>query len=275
MNTDIAKLQVSNETIEHNTTVILDEATARRKKALLDNICNVDYLQQHRDAISRHQHGTGDWFLDEDKYQTWTRSSCGTLVCPGVPGAGKTVMAALVIEKQLQATQTSRKPVVFIYYNYKSQDQQTLRHTLQTFLRQVVDFLPEMPKLLDKFTDGKYTPRTEELESALNALLEPIKELTIITDALDECHDSTRGDVLSWIAHLQSNISVRYLATTRDFYPDVSHSMFEGKPLLEIKASRHDLEVYTRSRAKTLRAKPQPDLLEDLVDGVVTAADGM
>jgi hypothetical protein len=51
--------------------------------------------------------------------------------------------------------------------------------------------------------------------------------------------------------------------------------MFEGKPLLEIKASRHDLEVYTRSRAKTLRAKLQPDLLEDLVDGVVTAADGM
>jgi hypothetical protein len=136
--TDIAKLQDSNKTTEHNTTAILDEASARRKKALLDNICNVDYLQQHRDAISRHHHGTGNWFLDEDKYQTWAGSSCGTLICPGVPGAGKTIITAWIIEKQLRATQASRKPVVFIYYNYKRQDQQTLRHTLQNFLRQVV-----------------------------------------------------------------------------------------------------------------------------------------
>jgi hypothetical protein len=102
-----------------------------------------------------------------------------------------------------------------------------------------------------------------------------LSKLTVITDALDECHDGTRDNVLSWIARLQSNISVRYLATTRDFYPDASHSIFESEPLLEIKASRHDLEVYTRSRAKALRAKLQPDLLEDLVAGVVTAADGM
>ena len=271
----IAELQVSSKVIEHNTTVILDEASARRKRELLDRICDVDYLQQHRDAIARHQHGTGDWFLDEDIYQTWAGSLRGTLVCPGVPGAGKTIMAALVIEQQLRAARVSMKPVVFIYYNYKRRDQQTLRHTLQTFLRQVVDSLPEAPKLLDEFTNPAYTPTTNELGSILGKLLENIKELTIITDALDECHDGTRGDILSWIAGLQSNISVRYLTTTRDFYPDVSHSIFQNEPRLEIKASRHDLEVYTRSRARTLRAKLQPDLLDDVVDGVVTAADGM
>ena len=271
----IAELQVSSKVIEHNTTVILDEASARRKRELLDRICDVDYLQQHRDAIARHQHGTGDWFLDEDIYQTWTRSLRSTLVCPGVPGAGKTIIAALVIEQQLRAARASMKPVVFIYFNYKRRDQQTLRHTLQTFLRQVVDSLPQAPKLLDEFTNPAYTPTTNELGSILGKLLENIKELTIITDALDECHDGTRGDILSWIAGLQSNISVRYLTTTRDFYPDVSHSIFQNEPRLEIKASRHDLEVYTRSRARTLRAKLQPDLLDDVVDGVVTAADGM
>ena len=275
MTADITKLQISNTVIEQNTTAIVDEASARRKKELPARICDVDYLQQHRDAIARHQHGTGVWFLDDNSYQAWAGSAYGTLVCPGVPGAGKTILAALVIEQQLRAVQVSKKPVVFIYYSYKRQDQQTLRHTLQTFLRQIVDFLPEMPKLLDKFMDEKYTPKTEELKSVLDELLESLKELTIITDALDECPEGTRGDVLSWIAGLQGNISVRYLATTRDFYPDASHAIFENEPLLEIKASRHDLEAYTRSRAKSLRAKLQPDLLEDLVDGVVTAADGM
>jgi hypothetical protein len=175
MTADISKLQVSNKAIEHNTAAILDEASARRKKELLTRICDVDYLQQHRDAIARHQHGTGDWFLDEDSYQTWAGSSCGTLVCPGVPGAGKTIMAALVIERQIRVAQTSKKPVVFIYFNYKRQDQQTLRHTLQTFLRQVVDYLPELPELLDDFMKPTYTPTTTELETVLDELLESLK----------------------------------------------------------------------------------------------------
>jgi hypothetical protein len=45
--------------------------------------------------------------------------------------------------------------------------------------------------------------------------------------------------------------------------------------MLEIRAARHDLEVYTRARAQTLRAKLQPDVIEDLVLGVVVAAEGM
>ena len=272
---DITELQVSNKVIQHNTSTILDETSALRKKDLLDRICNVDYLQQHRDAIARHQHDTGDWFLNETIYQTWARSSCATLACPGVSGAGKMIMAALVIEHQLRVARLSRKPVVFIYYNYKRQDQQTLRHTLQTFLRQVVDMFPETPKLIGEFLDSKRTSTTQEFKMILKELLEPLGELTIITDALDECRDDTRGDVLSWIADVQINVPVRYLATTRDFYVRVSHSIFRDMPFLEIKASRHDLEVYIRSRAKTLRAKIQPDLIEDLVIGVTAAADGM
>lgn len=272
---DITELQVSNKVIQHNTSSILNETSALRKKELLDRICNVDYLQQHRDAIARHQYDTGDWFLNEPIYQTWARSSCATLACPGVPGAGKTIMAALVIEHQLRVARLSRKPVVFIYYNYKRQDQQTLRHTLQTFLRQVVDMFPETPKLIGEFLDSKRTSTTQEFKMILKELLEPLGELTIITDALDECRDDTRGDVLSWIADVQINVPVRYLATTRDFYVRVSHSIFRDMPFLEIKTSRHDLEVYIRSRARTLRAKIQPDLVEDLVIGVTAAADGM
>jgi hypothetical protein len=96
-----------------------------------------------------------------------------------------------------------------------------------------------------------------------------------VTDALDECHDSVRSDVLSWIAGTQAIVPIRYLATTRDRYIGTSHFIFQDQPVLEVKASRHDLELYTRFRARTLRAKTQPDLLEELIGGVVTAADGM
>jgi hypothetical protein len=116
---------------------------------------------------------------------------------------------------------------------------------------------------------------TEEIKNILRELLRPSGELTIVTDALDECHDSVRSGVLSWIANLQAIVPVRYLATTRDYYSNTFHSIFQDQPALEVKASKHDLELYTSFRAMTLRAKVQPDLLEELIEGVVTAADGM
>jgi len=275
MTTSFVQLQASNKAIEHNTTVIVDNMSARWKTELLDRICSINYRQQHRDAIIRHQHGTGEWFLDEPKYQAWASSSRGTLVCPGVPGAGKTMMAALVVEQQIRAAQPSTETIAFIYYSYKRQDQQTLRHTIETIIRQIVDILPDTPTLVNAFLDPTYVPSIKKLTEILHELLEPFSGLTIVTDALDECRDGTRNDILSWIADLQTKASVRYLATTRDFYSNSSQSVFRDKPCLEIKASKHDLEVYARSRAQSLRARIQPDLLEDLVGGVVTAADGM
>jgi Cdc6-like AAA superfamily ATPase len=271
--TGISNLQIDNGTIQDTTFAILDATSTRRKKELLDKICSIDYLQQHRDAIARHQDGTGNWFLQDPKYQAWTSSSRGTLCCPGAPGAGKTIMAALIIEQNLRAARSARRPVAFMYYNYKAQDQQTLRHTLETILRQVVDDLPEVPRSVSKLFSR--TPSTEEIKDVLRELLKDCEELTIVTDALDECHDSVRSDVLSWIADLQASVPVRYLATTRDYYPDTFHSIFQDQPSLEVKASRHDLELYTRCRARTMRARVQPDLLEELIKGVVTAADGM
>jgi Cdc6-like AAA superfamily ATPase len=271
--TGISKLQLGNATIQDTTVAILDATSSREKKELLNKICSVDYLQQHRDAIIRHQDGTGKWFLQDPKYHDWTSSSRGTLVCPGAPGAGKTIMAALIIEQHLRAAQSARRPVAFIYYSYKRQDQQTLRHTLETILRQVVDGLPTIPEPVAKVFSQ--TPSIDELKNTLRELLEDCEELTIVTDALDECRDNVRSDVLSWITDLQASVPVRYLATTRDYYSDTFHSIFQDQPALEVKASRHDLELYTRFRARTLRAKVQPDLLEELIEGVVTAADGM
>lgn len=266
-------MQIGNIVVQDNTTLILDQLSAQRKKELLNKICPVDYLQQHRDFIGRHHGGTGNWFLLDPVYQNWTNSSCGTLVCPGAPGAGKTIMAALVIEELLRAVPSPQHPVAFIYYSYKSRDQQSLRHTLETVLRQIVTMLPRIPESLE--TLFSYTPSTHEVKTAIQRLLSSCQQLTIVIDALDECDDHIRADVLSWITDLQSCISVRFMTTTRDFHANTSHPIFHGQCLLEVKASRHDLELYTRSRTTGLRVKAPPDLIEDLVNSVVTAADGM
>jgi hypothetical protein len=65
---EVAKLQISNKIIQDKTFTILAATAASEKKELLDKICSVDYLRQHRDFIVRHQDGTGQWFLQDPKY---------------------------------------------------------------------------------------------------------------------------------------------------------------------------------------------------------------
>ncbi|KAM0717822.1 hypothetical protein Q7P37_006154 [Cladosporium fusiforme] len=269
----IASLNIGMSAVQKDTAAVRDDASAREKAKLLDKICSMDYLQQHRGFIGRHHHGTGEWFLNEQKYQDWSRASHGTLFCPGVPGAGKTMMAALVIERLLRDAQSAQSPVVFMYYNYKRQSEQTLLHTLEAFLRQVVSGLPCIPQSVDDLY--RHTPSTEEVKSTLATTLGNLNGVTIVTDALDECHERTRYDVLDMIDQLQAQHAVKFLATSRDFHATTTNGIFQNQPWLEIKASKSDLESYTRERAKSLRAKVQPDLKEELVQGIVTAADGM
>jgi Cdc6-like AAA superfamily ATPase len=61
------------------------------------------------------------------------------LFCPGMPGAGKTMMATLVIDRLPRSEHGAERPIAFIYCNYKQQSEQSIEHMLSNLLRQVVD----------------------------------------------------------------------------------------------------------------------------------------
>jgi hypothetical protein len=98
LKTDTTAILDTTSEIKHDTRTLRDDAALRLKHELLQWICPVDYHVQHRDFSDRHQPGTGQWFLQDIKFQEWNRSKDGTLFCPGIPGAGKTIMASVVID---------------------------------------------------------------------------------------------------------------------------------------------------------------------------------
>jgi hypothetical protein len=87
--------------IKSDTTALRDDAAVWHKHDLMRWYCPVDYHVQHQDFMDRHQTGTGKWFLQDSKFQGWIQSNSATLFCPGIPGAGKTIMAALVVDHLL------------------------------------------------------------------------------------------------------------------------------------------------------------------------------
>ena len=78
------------------------------------------FAEQHSDITGRRQPGTGQWLLDSAKYQAWTQGKNCTLLCPGISGAGKTMMAAIVINDLQQQFEVEKHIIViYLYCDFK------------------------------------------------------------------------------------------------------------------------------------------------------------
>src|SRR2546421_8460785 len=75
-----------------------DRENREAHQALLDWLTPIDYASQQSDFIGRRQEGTGQWLLNSPEFQEWFNNKNRTLFCPGMPGAGKTILTAIVIE---------------------------------------------------------------------------------------------------------------------------------------------------------------------------------
>jgi hypothetical protein len=267
--------------IKSDTTALRDDTAARYKSDLIGWICPVDYHVQQQDYIGRHQAGTGQWFLQDTKFQKWDLSKDATLLCPGLPGAGKTIMVAVIVDYLLRTLHVAYHPVVFIYYNYKRQSEQSAKHMLSSLLRQIVDIQPEVPKPIRDFhalhTKKRTTPSFDEIRKTLEMVSKDLHGLTIILDALDECEARARQEFLLVVEALRKGCEVRLLATSRVLPTIELHSTFLEKPTLEVRASDEDLEKYIRSRASELHSQvvSKPELLENLIASTVSATGGM
>lgn len=64
----------------------------------LNWLTSVDYSSQQSDYLKRRQSGTGQWLLESRNFQNWLNSGKKTLFCPGIPGAGKTILSSVVAD---------------------------------------------------------------------------------------------------------------------------------------------------------------------------------
>ncbi|KAJ7117136.1 hypothetical protein C8R44DRAFT_596639, partial [Mycena epipterygia] len=87
-------------------------------------------FQRQADVLSKWQPGTGGWFLTSPEFRDW-ESGCGkNLWCRGMPGAGKTVLASLVVHHLEHQSQSKNIGVACIYLNYKEAESQTPHNLL-------------------------------------------------------------------------------------------------------------------------------------------------
>ena len=126
----------------------------QERRIILDWLTNIDYASQQSDFINRRQVGTGQWLIDSEEYQTWVQTPKETLFCPGIPGAGKTILTAIIIDDLTMRFQSEADiGIAYLYCNFRRQDEQKADDLLASLLKQLSQkrtSLPDSVKTLYK-----------------------------------------------------------------------------------------------------------------------------
>jgi hypothetical protein len=245
-------------------------------------ISPTDYPAQQSDIIKRKQEGTGQWFLEAPEVATWFNEPSGTLFCPGIPGAGKTMAAAIAIDHLLSLVQSSSHGVAYVYCNYKAQEEQDTCSMLAAILKQLVQCRPSIvddsvERLHKQHANQGTRPSLDEVFSTVRDVLTRYPTVYIVIDALDECQDGTRRQFLAKLRDLRAGRDVRLMATSR-FISEIIDAFRDLQTLmLEVKANKEDVKRFVAGQIYRLPKCIQDDLaLQDMVqEKIVDAVDGM
>ncbi|GMF91910.1 unnamed protein product [Aspergillus oryzae] len=149
-------------------------------------------LNKGNDHFSRRQEGTGQWLLDSDPFQQWLEQSKTTLFCQGIPGAGKTIMASIVVNYLgIKFKDDCHVAVAYIFCNFRRQNEQTSTDLLTSLLKQLACQTPTLPKCLKNLfgnhKNQQTRPTSDEIWTALHTIGSSYEKVFIVIDALDEC----------------------------------------------------------------------------------------
>jgi hypothetical protein len=252
-------------------------------QAILDWLTPINYATQQQDFISRRQARTGQWLLDSKEFQSWLDTENQTLFCPGIPGAGKTILTAIAINDLTTRFQDNQDVgIAYIYCNFQRKDEQKAQDLLASLLKQLSEersSLPDYIKSLydkhNKHKEKRTRPSLDELSRTLQSVVATYSRVFITIDALDECQvsNSCRKTFLTEIFSLQTKTRANIFATSR-FIPDIVEK-FRGSTIFEIRAHDEDVRQYLDGRISQSGYKLLETYCEEIKTEITKVVDGM
>ncbi|CAL8576561.1 hypothetical protein XPA_002436 [Xanthoria parietina] len=267
---------------EADTRIAMD----KKRQRILRSFGSTDPGKNQEMGLKLRQSGTGLWLLESQEYVHWVQTESSKLWLQGIPGAGKTVLAATIIEEILRDS-NSNHAVAFFYCDYKTSATQKPHLILGSLVQQIAKQDEESFQKVKIFYEA-HNPKIEDnieydaqdLRDLICGLTKGFNQTSIVVDGLDECGVNA-AEVTKLLASLNqgdkdANIKTLFLSRNeveiREYLEDYTE--------LEIAAKSSDLRVYvgaemsSRVRQKKLRIKDQT-LKHYIMEKLVEGAHGM
>jgi Cdc6-like AAA superfamily ATPase len=272
----------TNQLTRDNVATLVRRQEDQGRQNILDWITPIDYAIQQSDFIGRRQAGTGQWLLDSAEFKEWVEIDKQTLFCPGIPGAGKTILTSMVVNELFTRFENDGKVgIAYLYCNYRRQHEQNLKDLFASLLKQFIQEQPSIPDsvktLYDRHRDKRTQPSLDEILGILQTVAAAYSRVFIIADALDECQasDGCRQRFLSSLLNLQEKCGANLFATSRPI--SSIEREFKANLRLEIRASEEDVRRYLDGHMFRLPGfvARRLELQEEIKMDIVKAVAGM
>ncbi|TWU70855.1 hypothetical protein ED733_000488 [Metarhizium rileyi] len=218
--------------------VVTDLELEQRREKMERWLSPPDPSTNYNNALQQRQEGSGLWFLQTDAFAEWKKRRNSFLWLNGIPGCGKTILSSAIIEHLATATPPVQS-LLYFYFDFNDTHKQTLDSMVRSLMSQLHskggDMLKELDSLHSSCENGHRQPSRESLCRTFLRMIEQIKVVWIVLDALDECRTrqgpSTEG-LLLWIRDLlcSQQRNVHLLVTSRpeqDIKSKVSEFAYE------------------------------------------------
>lgn len=251
-------------------------------ETIMNWLTEVSYASEQEAFFSQRQQGTGHWLVDSTEFQTWVRRGNQTLFCPGIPGAGKTILTSIVVNRlHSQFENDSSIGIAYVYYSFRRKAEQRAEDMLASLLKQLAHRRASMPdsvkSLHQAHKSNSTRPLFDEISTTLHSVAALYSRVFIIVDALDECQTGSGclAKFVREIFSLQGRCGANIFATSRPI-PDVMDK-FKGFISLEIRARNQDVRRYLDDQMSKLPrfVRNNEDLQDEIKAKIVETIDGM
>ncbi|KAF3181117.1 hypothetical protein TWF788_006618 [Orbilia oligospora] len=253
-------------------------------REILKWISKINGRSKHDDTSKRCKPGTGEWLLTSIQYRNWLDGAKEILFCPGIPGAGKTVLTSTVINDLLDQRTRSNNPnigIAFIYFDFKGSAALEVEDLFSDLLKQLGDTragsLPKrFKKLFDDHKDSGRPPLKEIIE-VLRTIVRTYSRVFIVLDALDEYQNQNQRSVfLGKLFEMNEDEGINIYATSRRIN-DIQNRFTKLGTCkeCEIRASTEDIKRYLEIRIEEVGNSCVREHKETIQQMISERAQGM
>ncbi|KAL4889078.1 ankyrin repeat-containing domain protein [Aspergillus ambiguus] len=219
---------------------------------------------EYHKHISSHIPGTGEWILETDQYRRWLAADDqGALWIRGIPGSGKSVVAASFIRRF--KTQEDG-PVLFFFFREIIRSNRTPRTLLKDFAHGLLSHSPQLQSSLKRLQEEHGTVDEvpfEDLWRCISSALAATRRAYCVVDALDEMEPGHENFIRSLIDLAnQHPQSIKLVLTSRQLL--YLEERFRGTAgLIDLRLDRRnvdkDIEKYIDHRVNTREPPMGPE----------------
>ena len=179
-----------------------DALQSQKIKAIIEWLTPLNFLARQESILKDRSKGTGAWFLESETFDRWRSGDDLVMWCPGIPGAGKTFLASIVIDKLRELYRGQNIAVFMLYCNYNDPETHTVQPLIASLVKQYIQDRFVVDQSLEELHEAHYKketrPTMEELKNLLEAAIQQYDKTFIVLDALDEMpNEQYRSDLVN------------------------------------------------------------------------------